>query len=301
MRVLPGAAAQYQPVWAGDTPSTDTRDVGGIEASTAIGETGWQLTAPVGDAWVELHLAAPGLGTVGSPFDGIDPDTVLDRIADLAAPVFSTLAAASPEQLAWPRSESMRQGDAVCNGGLNPQGIGMALQAGVIEAQASDPTSTPPQSFGDAAAAAARSFSCDYLVDGIPGPHVTLLVGAGEQFDVLKQADLATTFEPIDISALPSYLEGDEALRVRSSRTGQHRRSTSRWVTSCTRSRATTARPPSPKRSSRRFAEVRQIRSTADAHTHARCSAPPGTFHTMATTRSVQRQASASTRSGTSP
>ena len=213
VRVLPGAATQYQPVWAGDTPSTDTRDVDGITASTAIGESGWQLSAPVGDAWVRLHIAAPGLGTVGSLFDGLDLGTVLDRLAELAAPVFSTLETASPEQLAWPRSESVRQGDAVCNGGLNPQGIGMALQAGVIEAQPSDPTSTPPQSFDDAAAAAARSFTCDYFVDGVPGPRVTLLVGAGEQFDLLKQADLATTFEAIDLSAIPSYADGDEAIR----------------------------------------------------------------------------------------
>ena len=214
VRVLPNAASQYQPVWAGDAPSTETREVGDVTASTAFGEVGWRLAAPVGDAWVELHLAAPGLGTVGSVFDGVNPDTVLDRLAELAAPVFSTLATASPGQLAWPRSESMRQGDAICNGGLNPQGIGMALGAGVIEAEASDPTSAPPRSFHEAAAAAARSFTCDYLVDGVPGPHVTFLVGAGGLFDVLKQADLATTFEPLDLSAIPSYAAGDEALRA---------------------------------------------------------------------------------------
>jgi hypothetical protein len=215
LRVLPGAASQYQPVWAGDAPSTDTLDVGGITASTAIGEAGWQLSAPVGDSWVELRLSPHGLGWVGSPFDGLAPAAVLDQLASVAAVAFPQIADASPEQLSWPRAASQRQGDAVCNGGLDPQGIGMALQAASIEAEAYDPTTEPPRSFGDAVASAARAMVCDYTVDGTPGPHITFVVGAGEQFDVLKQADLATTFEPIDLSGLPGSAAGDEALRAK--------------------------------------------------------------------------------------
>lgn len=214
VRVLPGAAAQYQPVWAGDMPSTDTLDIGGITASTAIGESGWQLSAPVGDAWVELRLVPHGLGWVGSPFDGLEPNAVLGQLAGVAAVAFPTIADASAEQLAWPRAASQRQGDAVCTGGLDPQGIGMALQAGTIEAEASDPTTEAPRAFGAAVAAAARAMSCDYLVDGFGGTTVTALYGAGAQFALLREADMATVFEPLDLTAVPSFAPGDEALRV---------------------------------------------------------------------------------------
>lgn len=213
LRVLPGAAGQYQPVWAGDAPSTDTLDVGGVTASTAIGEWGWQLSAPVGDAWVELRLVPYGLGWVGSPFDGLEPNAVLAQLAEVAAVAFPTLADASPEQLAWPRAASQRQGDAVCNGGLDPQGIGMALQAGSIEAEAYDPTGEPPRSFAAAVGAAARSMRCEYVSDGFGAATVDVVYGAGQQFELLREADGATMFETLDLSAVPGFAEGDEAVQ----------------------------------------------------------------------------------------
>lgn len=215
VRVLPGAAAQYQPVWAGDTPSTETRDVGGVSASTSFGDSGWQLTAPVGDAWVELRISPPGIDTVGGPFNGVDPEAVFERLADLASPVFATLTSATPAQLSWPGSASLRDGDARCAGGLDPQGIGMALQATSIEAALTDPTLTEPTSFDDAVAGAARAFTCEYTLDGIPSTSVTLITGAGEQFETLRQADLSTAFEPLDLSGSPSFADGDAALRAK--------------------------------------------------------------------------------------
>lgn len=214
-RVLPGAAAQYQPVWAGDTPSTETRDIDGVSASTSFGDSGWQLTAPVGDAWVELRISSPGIDTVGGPFDGLDPEIVFERLSDLASPVFATLTSATPDQLGWPRSASLRDGDARCAGGLDPQGIGMALRASSIDAALTDPTLTAPTSFDDAVAASARAFSCEYTADGVPSTSVTLVTGAGEQFDTLRQEDLSTAFETLDLSGSPSFADGDAALRAK--------------------------------------------------------------------------------------
>lgn len=212
--LLPGAAGQWQPAWAGDAPSTDTLAVGAIEASTAVGESGWQLTAPVGDAWVAMRLTASGLGSTGSRYDGIPPAEMLSRLGALAEASFSAVQAASPDRLAFPAATSQRQGDAVCNGGLDPQGIGMALDVAFTETEVDDPTTRAPDSFEAAVAAAARSYSCDYLTDSMRGPHIAVVHGAGQFFDLLGQADVSTAFGPLDLSAAPGYAGGDAAIRA---------------------------------------------------------------------------------------
>ncbi|WP_156891327.1 hypothetical protein [Agromyces subbeticus] len=182
LEVLPNAAEQWQPAWAGDSPSDDILEVGGIEASTAVGESGWQLTAPVAESWVAMRLSAPGLGTTGTRYDGLAPDEVLARLGALAEASFANLQQASSAQLAWPGAE-LRQGDAVCNGGLDPQGIGMALSETYTEVEVQDPTASAPRSFQDAVGAAARSYACDYLTDTTRGPHIAVVYGAGELFE----------------------------------------------------------------------------------------------------------------------
>ena len=210
--VLPGAAESWQPAWAGDSPSADTLTVGAIEASTAVGESGWQLTAPVGDAWVAMRLTASGLGTTGSRYDGIAPQEMLSRLAEVAEATFGAVQGATPEQLAFPSAASQRQGDAVCNGGLDPQGIGMALGTTYTETEVEDPTTRDPQSFEAAVAAAARSYSCDYLNDTERGPHIAVVYGAGEFFDLLGQADVSTAFAPLDLSTVAGASGGDAAI-----------------------------------------------------------------------------------------
>lgn len=212
--VLPGAAESWQPAWAGDSPSADTLAVGGIEASTAVGESGWQLTAPVGDAWIAMRLTASGLGTTGSRYDGVPPAEMLARLGAIGESAFAMLEGASPEQLAFPAAASQRQGDAVCNGGLDPQGIGMALGTTYSETELDDPTTRAPQSFEAAVAAAARSYSCDYLNDTERGPHIAVVYGAGEFFDVLEQTDVSTAFGPLDLSTAAGYADGDVAIRA---------------------------------------------------------------------------------------
>ncbi|KQZ09380.1 hypothetical protein ASD23_14100 [Agromyces sp. Root1464] len=210
--VLPGAAAQWQPAWAGDAPSDQKLAVGAIEASTAVGESGWQLTAPVGDAWVAMRLTASGLGTTGSRYDGISPEEMLSRLAGVAETTFAAVEGATAEQLAFPAAASQRQGDAVCNGGLDPQGIGMALGTTYTETEVEDPTTRAPQSFDAAVAAAARSYSCDYLNDTERGPHIAVVHGAGQFFDLLGQADVSTAFGPLDLSTVAGASGGDAAI-----------------------------------------------------------------------------------------
>lgn len=211
LEVLPDAAVHWQPAWAGDSPSDDTLEVGAIEASTAVGESGWQLTAPVSEAWVAMRLTAPGLGTTGTRYDGLAPDEVLARLAALAEMTFKTLQQATPAQLNWPGAE-LRQGDAVCNGGLDPQGIGMALGETYTEVEVDDPTASAPESFDAAVAAAARAYSCDYLTDTTRGPHIAVVYGAGELFELLGRPDVSSAFEQLDLTAVPSYADGDAAI-----------------------------------------------------------------------------------------
>jgi len=139
---------------------------------------------------------------------------MLSRLGDVAEATFEAVQGATPEQLAWPAATSQRQGDAVCNGGLDPQGIGMALDTTFTETEVYDPTTRAPRSFGEAVAAAARSYSCDYLSDSLRGPHISVVYGAGSFFDLLGQADVSTAFAPLDLSTAAGYADGDVALRA---------------------------------------------------------------------------------------
>lgn len=215
VEVLPGAAGQWQPAWFGDSPSTDTVEVAGVTASRGAGETGWELTAPVGEAWVTIRLTAPGLVTGGSVYGEYDAEQMNGRLVSVGEAAFPVLAGASAEQLDWPRAAGQRQSDAVCTGGLDPQGIGMALGAASIEASAVDPTSSAPTRFRDAVAAASRAYRCEYTVDGIPGPTIDAVIGAGEQFELMSEADLSGVYEPLDLSGSPSFADGDAAFVVR--------------------------------------------------------------------------------------
>ncbi|PWC05294.1 hypothetical protein [Agromyces badenianii] len=212
VEVLPDAAEQWQPAWAGDAPSDDTLDISGIKVSTAVGESGWQLTAPVGDAWVAMRLSAPGLGTTGTRYDGLPPEEVLARLGAVAESVFGAVEEATPAQLAWPAAASQRQGDAVCNGGLDPQAVGMALDTTFTEAEVDDPTTRAPQSFEEAVAGASRSYSCDYLTDSQRGPRISVVHGAGVFFDLLGQYDVSTAFAPLDLSAVAGASGADAAI-----------------------------------------------------------------------------------------
>ncbi|WP_092964451.1 hypothetical protein [Agromyces sp. CF514] len=204
--VLPGAAGQWVPLSAGDAPSTDTRTIEGIEASVSGGDRGWSVSAPVGDSWVVLSISAAGLTGAGSRFSGLGGDVMIDRLADVAGPAFTAVQQASPEQLAWPAVE-LRQTDAVCNGGLDEQGILAAEQVPAdasVEYETLDPTTEAPAYFSDAVRAAARTFTCDLWVDALPLVTITTARGFSPLFDRLRAPDGDVGFAPFDLADAPA-------------------------------------------------------------------------------------------------
>ncbi|MBM7503676.1 hypothetical protein ACFPER_09340 [Agromyces aurantiacus] len=210
--VLPGAASQWVPVALGDAPSDETREIAGIEASVAVGDPGWAISAPVGDAWVVVSLSAAAHTSTGDRFAGLQVD-MMDRLAAVAEAAFTALQQATPDQLDWPALE-LRQTDAVCNGGLDEQGVVAAMQlpAGTtVEYTMSDPAATAPEYFTSAVAAAARAFTCEAWASDGTWLRITAARGLSPLFGrfgepdadlALSQLELADT--PPDTSALVS-------------------------------------------------------------------------------------------------
>ena len=212
--VLPGAAAQWVPLWAGDAPSTAFATIDGIEASTAATEGGWRISAPVGDTWAHVSITAGGLTSTGSRFDGLPDGTVSSRLADVAAAVFTILGDASSDELAWEQAE-LRQADAVCNGALDEGGITAAMQlpsGSTVEYVAIDPTSSAPQHFDAAVRAAARTFDCVLTVDGMVFVTITAAHGLAPKLAQMKEPDGDAFFQELELSGAPA---GAEAVIVR--------------------------------------------------------------------------------------
>lgn len=210
--VLPGAAAQWLPIQFGDAPSDQTREIAGVEASIAGGDPGWAISAPVGDSWVIASISAAGLTGAGSRFRGLGADVIIDRLADVAGAAFTTLQQATPDQLDWPSLE-LRQADAVCNGGLDEQGIVAALRLpadSTVEYTASDPTTVAPSTFTEAVEAAARAFTCELQADvGTQRTWLTISVARGFSplFERFREPDADAASSPLALSDAPQDAE----------------------------------------------------------------------------------------------
>ncbi|QAY72919.1 hypothetical protein ET445_05745 [Agromyces protaetiae] len=201
LRVLPGAADRWVPVWAGDAPSEDVRDIGGVEASTAAGETGWRLSAPVAGAWVQFEITAAGLTGTGSKYAGISDGTMLDRLAAVAEPVFAALESATPEQAAWPRLE-LAPVEPTCTGDLDvalllvylgyPADTAVSYRARTPDAVAA--------SLDDAIRADARVFTCVLLAGGHGVSEIAVARGFAPESGVLDAPDGDVALDPL---ALP--------------------------------------------------------------------------------------------------
>ncbi|MFF2274463.1 hypothetical protein [Agromyces sp. NPDC058126] len=205
VQVLPDAAGQWVPIDLGEAPSTDTRQIAGIEASVAAGDPGWMISAPVGDAWVVADVSAAGLTGSGSRFLGIDGRTMVDRVAAVSEAAYTTIAATDPARLELP-TVALREGEAICNGGLDEQGIVAAEQ---LPADASteytmiDWTTAPFDGFEAAVRSAARVFNCDLEVDGMSLVRISTARGFAPLFDRLLGADVDTAFEPLALADAP--------------------------------------------------------------------------------------------------
>jgi len=205
VEVLPGAAARYAPLRSGDGPSTKTRQVAGIEASFSFADPGWAISAPVAGSWVRTMIAAAGRSSTGTRFDGLGLG-VMDRLADVAASVFTELEQADAAQLARPAVE-FRQNDAICNGGLDEQGIVAAMQLpaeSTVEYVAAEPSAATPGSFDEAVHAAARTFTCELRVDGSHWVTISTARGFGPLFDRLLSPDADAAFTGLELADAPA-------------------------------------------------------------------------------------------------
>ncbi|WP_438854436.1 hypothetical protein [Agromyces sp. M3QZ16-3] len=203
--VLPDAADEWVPLATYEnSPSTMTRRIGGLDASFEGGDLGWTYSAPVGDDWVLVTVRAAGLTAWGGRFRGMDIGIELDRIDEVAAAAFASVAAALPGELGTPLVEV---GDrrAECRGGLDPKGLAMATGASVEDVTVSEP-SAPARSFEEAVALRAGLFTC--TVDGGEWANrITTVRGFDALIDRFTEPDTDVAFSPMQLDAVP---EGHE-------------------------------------------------------------------------------------------
>lgn len=214
IEILPGAASDWAPPYAGDTPSEETRTIAGVEATTASGETGWRVSAPVGSAWIDLSVTAAGLTSSGSRFDGTPLGDVLDDLATVAETTFTAVEPATAAQLAWP-AVAPRDGDATCDGGLDEAGIASALQVGDATTTYTvvDPRRQPIVDLEDAASARIGAFSCELFAEGFGYTDILVVRdGAAVVEGLAALPDIAAALEPV---TLEGAVDGESALVAR--------------------------------------------------------------------------------------
>lgn len=200
--VLPNSAELYMPLWAGDSPSTETTLIDRVTASVTQGETGWKISAPVGDSWVQLAVRGSGLVSSTSRFEGKASVDVSTDLIVAAAGVFGILSAAAPERLAWPALES-RSTDAACDGGLNEMGIADALMIDPsIEPDyvMTDSRANTPESIESATRAAAGVFACELRAGDYGMTTITAVRGFAPVLATMTEADSSVAFQPIALN-----------------------------------------------------------------------------------------------------
>ena len=104
--------------------------IGDIKAATGCGrDSGCFISAPVGDAWVEIVLSTHWSHPDGGYYSGLTPDAILAQMQPLAASVFTALTDAQPGQLGWPAVELVElvEREPDCTGALGSQGIASSL------------------------------------------------------------------------------------------------------------------------------------------------------------------------------
>ncbi|MBC7763687.1 MAG: hypothetical protein H7201_18230 [Candidatus Saccharibacteria bacterium] len=214
VQVLPGASADWVPPYAGDVPSTEHRTVDQIEATTAAGETGWRISAPVGSAWVDIRVTSSGLISGGSRFDGTPMDRVLDGMMPAAEETFAAVTTATSTQMSWP-ALPFRQGEARCDGGLDQVGIVNALQldGAPLEYNLVDSRAKTIDGLADAVEARIGVFRCELAAEGLGYTEITVVRDFESILGVLAtMPDMASALEPI---VLEGAVQGETALQAR--------------------------------------------------------------------------------------
>ena len=208
VQVLPVAAGDWTAYLFGDSPVETRATIAGVEAATGCGDVGCAISAPVGDAWVQLTVSAFDFALGASPYGSMGIDEILAAMTPAAEAVFTTVAGASAGQLAWPDS-TVADTSARCAGALDPQGIGAALGEpgfGWQPAEIALPAAAP---LSVVASYRAKVYSC---VSTDADTVITVARGGG---DVLRTAlatgDYATALEPIELELA---VDGEVAARA---------------------------------------------------------------------------------------
>jgi hypothetical protein len=214
VRILPDAAKDWVAPYAGDTPSDEHRMIGDVEATTTAGESGWVISAPVGSAWVDVTVTASRLISGGGRFEGDAFDRVLDGITPVAESTFSAIQTATAEQLAWP-ALPFREGEPLCNGGLDQVGIESALMLGGTPAEYTviDARTQTLYGLADAVDSRIGTFTCQMFAEGYGYTDITVLrdfAPAIAEFATLK--DIASALDPV---VLDGAGDGEIALEAR--------------------------------------------------------------------------------------
>jgi hypothetical protein len=212
--VLPDAAADWVPPYAGDAPSEERRTVGDVEAITTAGETGWRISAPVGSAWVEVRVTSSGVISSGSRFEGAPLDSVLDGMMPAAEQTFAAIKEATAEQMSWP-SLTFREGEARCDGGLDQAGIENALQlnGAPVTYILRDSRAESIDGLADAVEARIGLFRCELFAEGFGRTEISVVRNFEPTIgDLMTMPDMSSALEPI---VLEGSVDGETALRAR--------------------------------------------------------------------------------------
>ncbi len=209
VQVLPGAAGDWTAYLFGASPVETRAEIAGVDAVTGCGDFGCGISAPVGDAWVQLTVSAFNFALGGSPYGSMSIDDIIAGMTPAAEAVFTTIAAATPDQLAWPDS-TVADVAAQCNGALDRQGIGAAL--GVPQFQyIEEPEIALPEVAPLPVYAAHRANM--YACVGNEGATTITVARGGD--DVLRSsldlADYSAALEPVELELA---VEGEVAARA---------------------------------------------------------------------------------------
>ena len=214
VEVLPDAAADWVPPYAGDAPSEEHRTVGHIDATTSAGETGWRISAPVGVAWVDMRVTSSGVISGGSRFEGGSFDGVLDGMMPAAEEAFTALSAATAAQLSWPKLQ-VREGEARCDGGLDQVGIENALQldGAQVEYNLIDSRASTIDGLADAVEARIGVFRCELFAEGFGYTEITVV----RDFESVmgELATMPDLSEALEAVVLDGAVDGETAVQAR--------------------------------------------------------------------------------------
>ncbi|MDJ0337101.1 hypothetical protein [Cryobacterium sp. PH31-O1] len=211
VKVMPDGAASWAPSALGDGPADPLVDIGGIEAATGCGDPGCFISAPVGDAWVEIFASTIFFGIGEGHFGGLTADAILAQMKPLAVSVFTALTDAASSQLVWPAVDLVER-EPACTGALKAQGVAMALGVDSLEYEIYDSSTMDPIWFDRYVTQSAGLFTCYVEAAGVSGTSITVGYDlAGIVDTMISEPDTAAALPQI---VLQGAVDGEHAVKI---------------------------------------------------------------------------------------